>query len=178
MLGLQRWRRMAVSAALAAAALFGTGCRTGMRQVGNALMNQGTAEINYEESPDRTLFRYFTSENSQARVSGLRVEFDNAGQLKAASMESVEIIRMPSESHQLFAGQIAAGGETDAQAIRLYSDIAGTVVAAAVTAALQSQTGGLSGLGGVSSGLGGVLAGNISPGGISQGGASDAIMAK
>jgi hypothetical protein len=100
-------------------------------------MNQGSSEINYEESADKTALRYFTSENSQARLSGLRVEFDDAGRLKAVAVDSAEVLRMPSESHELFAHQLSAGGRSDTQAIKQYADMAGGVVGAAVTAALQ-----------------------------------------
>lgn len=114
------------------------GCRTASRAIGTAIGNQGSAEVNYEQSADKTLFRYFTSENSQARIAGLKLQVDEKGNIKSLEVEEVVVIRTPSESQALFAGQIAAAGKADAQAIAGYGSIAGTVTAAAVKAGIEA----------------------------------------
>lgn len=115
-----------------------SGCRTGIRRVANAIEGQGATEFKYEETSEKTLVNYLTSENSSLQASGVELEIDPASKNYKVKINNISMIRTPSENQQYFAQQWAQGRAADTQAIAGYAQITGAVVESAVQAAVQA----------------------------------------
>lgn len=127
-----------LAAALALCLPLLAGCRTGIRRVTSAIEGQGVSAIDWSQKPEEKKFSYLTSENTAFGAEGVNVTVDPKTGAFVVQLDSINMVRTPSENQQFFAGQLRQGRAADTEALAAYASITGAVVEGAVKAAVEA----------------------------------------
>lgn len=127
-----------LAAAIIIACAAASGCRTGIRRVSSAIEGQGVSAIDWNNKPEEQSFSYLTSENTAFGADGVNIELDPKTGKYVIRLDSIDMVRTPSENQQFFAGQLRQGRQADTEALAAYANITGAVVEGAVKAAIEA----------------------------------------
>lgn len=117
-----------------------SGCtRTGIRETARGVNMQGRSTVDYSTSQEGVEFNYFTSENSSFNAQGVQLGIDpESGKVRSAVVESITMVRSPSDNQQYFAQQLAQGRSADTEFMQQVGGIVGAAVEGAVKAATEA----------------------------------------